>query len=592
MLFWDEFSAKGRLGDEPDPRGPVGTVCIRKTVAPGESADFVFVLAWRFPNRTPARCHWKAPEGQGETVIGNWYCTKWQDSFAAAEHLSANLADLEARTRAFIGAVRESTLPALIKDAAMSNLSTLATQTFFRTADGRFHGFEGSNDKAGCCFGSCTHVWNYETTTPHVFPEISRSMRTTAFDHMLDEQGGMRFRLLLPHGKEKWHFTAADGQMGQVMKVYLDWRQCGDLEWLRSIWPNVKRAMEYCWLPGGWDADRDGVMEGVQHNTYDVEFYGPNPQCGVYYLGALRATEEMAKAMGDEPLAAQCRELFAKGSAWIDANLFNSRFYVQKIQGLQKDKLLPSTMGDMGSANTDNPEYQVGGGCLVDQLVGQYQSDVCALGSLLKEGNIRKTLESIWRYNHKPDLSGHESVQRIFAVNDESGMVICDYGEAPRPKIPFPYYAELMTGFEYAAAAQMMWSGMVREGIAGVEDIRRRHDGEKRNPFNEPECGHHYARAMAAWSPVLALSGFIYDAHAQSLRVTPRHRPAGVFRSFWSTGTGWGTFTLDASGLSVKVLAGTLRVKRAEFGAEGRSLRVKQLTDAVLIREGDSFSFA
>jgi hypothetical protein len=125
-----------------------------------------------------------------------------------------------------------------------------------------------------------------------------------------------------------------------------------------------------------------------------------------------------------------------------------------------------------------------------------------------------------------------------------------------------------------------------------VEDIRRRHDGEKRNPFNEPECGHHYARAMAAWSPVLALSGFIYDAPAQSLRVTPRYRPAGVFRSFWSTGAGWGTFTLDASGLSIKVLSGALRVKRAEFGMPGRPASAKQLTDAVLIREGESFTFA
>ena len=77
--------------------------------------------------------------------------------------------------------------------------------------------------------------------------------------------------------------------------------------------------MAFAWIPGGWDANRDGVMEGVQHNTYDVEFYGPNPLCGIYYLGALRAAEEMARAVGDNGAAAEYRGLFERGSKWIDA---------------------------------------------------------------------------------------------------------------------------------------------------------------------------------------------------------------------------------------------------------------------------------
>ena len=74
-------------------------------------------------------------------------------------------------------------------------------------------------------------------------------------------------------------------------------------------------------LDGGGIADRDGVMEGVQHNTYDVEFYGPNPLCGIYYLGALRAAEEMARAVGDDAPAGEYRRVFESGRRWIDANL-------------------------------------------------------------------------------------------------------------------------------------------------------------------------------------------------------------------------------------------------------------------------------
>ena len=66
--------------------------------------------------------------------------------------------------------MESSTLPPAVLDAALSNLSTLRTNTAFRTADGEFHAFEGCNNQSGCCHGSCTHVWNYEQTTGFVFP--------------------------------------------------------------------------------------------------------------------------------------------------------------------------------------------------------------------------------------------------------------------------------------------------------------------------------------------------------------------------------------------------------------------------------------
>ena len=546
---------------------PVGAVCQRRTIEAGGEAEFTFVLAWHFPNRTPERCGWRAPKGEEKTVIGNWYAHRFKDAWDVCEHMGANLPELESRMETFLENIRDTTLPAPVRDAAMANLSTLATQTVFRTADGEFHGFEGSNDKAGCCFGSCTHVWNYESTTAHLFPALSRSMRTLAFTHTLDENGGMRFRLMLPAGKELFRMAAADGQMGQIMKTYLDWRISGDTAWLRSLWPQVKRAVEFSWMKGGWDADRDGVMEGVQHNTYDVEFYGPNPQCGIYYLGGLRAAEEMARALGDRAFADQCRSLFERGSKWIDANLFNGEYYIQKVRGMRKDLILIGTLGDMGSENTEAPEYQVGEGCLLDQLIGQYQSDVCGLGNLLDEKNIRRALESIWKYNHRSDLSLHESVQRTYAVNDEAGLLVCDYGTAERPHIPFPYYAEVWTGFEYSIAAQMIWAGMTKEALAIVEGARDRHDGRKRNPFNEPECGHHYARAMSAWSPWLALAGFSYHAPQHSVRVAPLWRPQSAFRSLWTSGQGWGLFELDGGRFNLRVDFGEIGIRQVSMPA-------------------------
>jgi uncharacterized protein (DUF608 family) len=559
LLFWDDFSADGELGPEPEHSNAVGAVCLKRTIAAGQSAEYEFLLAWHFPNRTPARCGWRAPTGEENTIIGNWYATKFPDAWAAAEYAAQNLPELEKRTKLFVNAMRESTLPPVVREAAMANLSTLRSTTSFRTADGEFHGFEGVDDKIGCCFGNCTHVWNYETSTAHIFPTFARSLRKASFGYSQDEQGAMHFRQLLPDGKERSGYAAADGQMGQIVHAYLDWSLTGDRQWLTGIWPKVKKGIEFAWVPGGWDANRDGVMEGVQHNTYDVEFYGPNPLCGVYYLAALRACEEMARVVGETEFAAECHRLFASGSAWLDAHLFNGEYYQQQIRSFHNDEIAKSLRSDMGADDPEHPEYQVGKGCLVDQLLGQSLADVCGLGPLLKPENIRRTLESIYKYNFKKSFAQHDNVQRTFVLNDEAALVVCDYAKTVRPRIPFPYFAEVFTGLEYATASHMLFAGMQDEGVECIAAVRRRYDGERRNPWDEAECGHHYARAMAAWSAVVAASGFHYNAGR--LSVEPPSKLA-EFRSFWATGTGWGVFTKRAGKTEVRVLSGHLPIEK------------------------------
>lgn len=584
LHFWDQFSKTGNLGAQPESHNAVGVLCLQRTIAPGQTASFQFLLGWRFPNRTPDWCGWSAPPGEGKTIIGNYYSVRFKDAWEPVAYAAANLESLESRTRMFAQALRESTLPAVVKEAASANLSTLATTTCFRTADGEFHGFEGSNDARGCCSGNCTHVWNYETATPFLFPSFARSLRRSAFGYSMDDAGAMHFRQMLPDGKARSGFAAADGQMGQILHAWLDWKISGDDALLRASWPLMKKALEFAWVPGGWDANRDGVMEGVQHNTYDVEFYGPNPMCGIYYLGALRACEEMARAAGDTSSAQTYRKLFDQGSHWIDANLYNGEFYIQKARGFRKDEIANNLRSDMGSENTETPQYQVGAGCLVDQLVGQYLADICGLGALVSPEKIRTTLRSIYRYNYKRSLAAHDTVQRTFALNNEASVVICDYGKAERPQIPFPYFAETMTGFEYTAAVLMMNWGMVNEGLECVRNIRSRYDGEKRNPWDEAECGHHYARAMAAWSGLLALSGFSYSGANAAVVAVPLVAHDN-FQSFWSTGTGWGTYSLrrlpGSTVFVVKVLAGTLACRSCEIVATGATASVRSGESAV-----------
>lgn len=577
LLFWDQFSKSGSMGKTPDPHDKVGVLCVQQTIQPGRSEEFEFILGWRFPNRTPEWCGWSAPPGDEHTILGNYYAARFKSGWDAVLYAAEHRKDLEARTRAFIDTMRASTIPAAVKEAASANLSTLATTTCFRTADGEFHGFEGSDDTLGCCHGNCTHVWNYETVTPFLFPSLARSLRRSSFGFSMDDAGAMHFRQMLPDGKTRSGFAAADGQMGQIIHAWIDWKISGDEALLRSTWPRVKKAIEFAWIPGGWDANRDGVMEGVQHNTYDVEFYGPNPMCGIYYLGGLRAAEELARAAGDRIAADLYRRLFEQGGRWIDANLFNGEFYIQKVRGFRKDEIAKDLRSSMGAEDTENPEYQAGAGCLVDQLVGQYLADAGGLGPLVSPENIRTTLHSIYRYNYKRSLAEHDNVERTYALNDEAAVVVCDYGKAERPRIPFPYFAEAWTGLEYTAAALMMRWGMTEQGVEIVRSARARFDGEKRNPWDEAECGHHYARAMSSWSTLLAMSGFRYDGANQAVSTTPPVR-GDDFTSIWATGTGWGRFSLQRQGgitrLALRVLGGKLHCRSFEFNATGESATV------------------
>lgn len=574
MLFWDDFSSDGELGPEAEDRKPTASICLQREIAAHASADYTFILAWHFPNRTPAWSGWDAPKGFENTNIGNYYCTRFQDAWLAADALGGKLAGLEKRMMRYVTAMRESTLPAPVRDAAGANASTLVTQTVFRTADGEFHGFEGCNDHRGCCFGNCLHVWNYETTTHYLFPQMAHSLRKAAFGYSQDEQGGMRFRQLLPDGKERFGFAAADGQMGQIIKMYLDWQLSGDTDWLREYWPKMKLALSYAWIPGGWDASRRGVLDGVQHNTYDVEFYGPNPLCGVYYLGALRAAEEMARVVEDQEAGATYRDLYDKGRRWIDANLFNGEYYIQQVRSMSRDQIAKSTVGDMGADHPETPEFQLGDGCLADQLIGQYLADIAGLGPLLDPDHIQKTLRAIYKYNYRKNLFDHDSVQRVYALNDEPAVLVCDYGKGTRPQIPFPYFQEAWTGMEYLVGAQFLAWGMLREGLEVIENVRWRYDGERRNPWDEPECGHHYARAMSAWSSIVVLNGFAYNAAKKEIVLNPRWKPAR-FVSFWFTGLGWGTFTFvrlpKASDVELSVIEGKLPVGSFALGVSTRN---------------------
>ena len=552
--FWDDFSEDGMIknpvanarksiGNDQDP---MGSLCQKQTLKAGETKNFNFYLTWNFPNR----------KAWSSDIVGNWYSTKHPDAWQTAKEVVQHVGEYEAQTLLFVNALLESSYPAVVKEAALFNLNVLRSQTVFRIPSGHMLGWEGVMDRNGSCQGSCTHVWNYEVATPFLFGKLARSMREVETEYALHEDGGMAFRVTLPlQNPDPNTAVAADGQMGCVMKFYREWQLSGDDEFLASHWDACKRMLAYAWKERGWDGNCDGVMEGSQHNTMDVNYFGPNPQMGFWYMGALRASEEMALAMKDKAFAKKCRMLFEKGSQWMDANLFNGEYYEHRITD-------PNTFEFMDPESPDIPPYQLGKGCLVDQLVGQYMAHLCGLGYLGNKEHIQTTLRSILKYNYLDSFRKHFNNMRSYVLDDESGLLMASWPKG-RLEVPFPYFAESMTGFEYTAAVGMIYEGMEAEGLKCIAAVRNRFNGSKRNPFSEPECGHHYARSMASWAAIPAFNRFQYSGVEHTMSVA--NRPG---KWFWSNGYAWGTIEVTPSGTTINVLKGELMLKTFSVGSK------------------------
>jgi non-lysosomal glucosylceramidase len=583
QVFWDEFSTNGRLQDRtyPEPTdantSDTGSLALHVHLAPGESAIMPVIISWYFPNFIK---YWGDSFSPAEELI-TWrvpYANRFTDALDVARYTAENEPRLHTETQQFHDALFESTLPIPVIDALSSQMSILKSTTCTLLEDGSFYAWEGVHAEEGSCEGSCNHVWNYALTHAYLYPSLQRSMRTNDYRYNIHDDGRLTFRLALPLGTPPSDFhPAADGQMGGIMQVYRDWKISGDTAWLRSIWPQVKWALEYAWLY--WDYNQDGVMEGLQHNTYDIEFYGPNSMMQSWYVGALRSGADMAAALGDSESAQHYRQLADAGRDWMDANLFNGEYYEQQVDPAAAQHSPMKTNISMGGQREGNPKYQYGTGCLSDQLIGAWMARVCGLGTLFDNEFIKQTLQSIHRYNFRASLRDHNNAQRIYALGNEAGLLLCTWPRGGRPDLPFVYSDEVWCGIEYQVAGHLIYEGLVEEGLAIVAGLRARYDGERRNPWNEMECGSHYSRSLASWTLLLALSGFECDLTTGHIGFRPvlDHRP---FRCFWSTGTGWGVYEQSESGVTLRCDYGHQVIKTFRTGSA--EIRAFSLNDTLL----------
>lgn len=554
--FFNDLFEDGRFDDvndaSPSPKGrtDMGSLGLMAVLDPGEEVTLPFILTWHFPNFLNYFDRLKEMRGK---VYRNNYALRFQDAWAAAEYFAQKLQVLEKKSRRFLDIFFGQTLPSYVLEAVSSQASTIRTPTCFWLDDGNYFGFEGTNIDSGCCPLNCTHVWNYAQSLAFLFPRLERSMRRTDFLNNVKPDGEMAFRTTLPLGSGKyWRknpHPAADGQMGSIIRLYRDWQISGDGSFLSRLWPNAKKALEYAWKT--WDWDRDGILTGKQHNTFDIEFYGVSSMTGTLYLGALLAGAEMAEAVGDHKAAAEYREVFSMGRKKLEELTWNGEYFSQLYDPSVEDK------------------YQYGKGCVSDQIFGQWLSQVSGLGRFLRPDLCKTALNSIFKYNFRSNFRNSYHAMRTFALGNEMGLVNCSWPHGERPSVPFVYADEVWTGTEYQVASHLIYEGFVKEGLTIVRAIRERYDGLKRNPWNEEESGNHYVRAMSSWGVLLALTGFEYSGTKKAMGFNPKINQED-FRCFWSCGSGWGRynqkiFNKNSEKIELEVDMGILELKHFTF---------------------------
>jgi uncharacterized protein (DUF608 family) len=569
-MAWKDVEDGKHYDNPPITEGepsPGGSLFVPFVLAPHASKTIVLRFAW-YVGRTDLRLGKDlSDDAKQQGDYKPWYAGRFANITEVTNYWRDQYGELRRKTKRFSDCFQDSTLPPEVIEAVAANLTILKSPTVLRQADGRLWAWEGCGDNDGCCAGSCTHVWNYAQALPHLFPSLERTLRETEFGPSQDERGHQQFRSALPIRPLVHDFYAAsDGQLGGIMKVYREWRISGDTAWLRQLWPKVRTSLNYCIET--WDPGHKGWIEEPHHNTYDIEFWGPDGMCTSFYLGALQAAMLMGRALGDN--VSNYEDLLAKGLARMENELFDGEYFFQKVEwkNLRAKNPLEDKSNfppeEVARFEKEGPKYQYGQGCLSDGVLGAWMAMVCGVGQVVDARQIASHLQAVHRYNLKLDLTEHSNPQRPgYACGAEGGLLLCTWPKGGELSLPFVYSNEVWTGIEYQVAVHLMLMGLTDEGLEVVRTVRDRYDGGVRNPFDEYECGHWYARAMSSYALLQGMSGARYDAVEKILYLTPSL--PGDFRCFLSTATGYGTVGVESGKPFFNTVAGNVEIREIKF---------------------------
>jgi len=552
---------------------------INRTVRlePGKEITHRFVMAWHFPNLYAQPVEDQSgnlagyleeeDEGDGSTdstakpIEGHYYSNFFDSASDAVDYAIKEADRLEKQTRDFHDAYYSATIDPWLLDQVNSNLNTFRTSSWLTKA-GDFGILEGLSPVKSFAGLATTDVAMYgNVSTSALFPELDK---TIAREHIrLQNENGsvvhsIRKNFSVAHPRE------ASGKRvdmpGQFAYMTLRaWLWSNDTEFLKEVWPDVKRALDYILRERDPNNDLLPDMEGVMCSYDNFPMYGVAPYVASQWLAGAAAAVAAAETLGDQEAAARYRESLEKGAARLEEACWNGKYF--------------SLFHDQAS------EHGRDEGCLTDQLLGQWCTHLAGLPRIVDAEKTRSALSAIMEMNYRP----------------EQGLRNCQW---PGDRFLHPVEEKCWvdqantcwTGVELAFASFLIYEGMVEEGMRVVKNVDDRYR-KYGIYFDHQEFGGHYFRPMAAWGILSALLGL--EAHAGTLRMAPKIATTPL-RLLYSLPGGYGFYTEEENRIAIRPSTGELRFSRLELtprvdlSAELKgSLGGQPLEGCELVREGN-----
>jgi non-lysosomal glucosylceramidase len=212
-----------------------------------------------------------------------------------------------------------------------------------------------------------------------------------------------------------------------VLMVYRDYVLTGrkDVAFLKEEWPAVKQAITYLQQFDHGSGMPEGG--GYPDQTYDTWLVrGDSAYSGGLWLAALRASEEMAKLVGESAAAPRYHEMFLKAQKSYIGKLWNGEYFLYDTESEYRENIQ------------------------ADQLAGQWYADLVGLGDLVPKNMRQSALRKIYSFN----------VMKF--ANGEMGAV---NGIAPDGSLVHSneQVQEVWTGTTLGVAALMLSEGMKDE---------------------------------------------------------------------------------------------------------------------------------
>jgi uncharacterized protein (DUF608 family) len=527
--LWQEFAAHGTVSSQtvaPD-RHRNGALTQVLALAPHETKSVTYVLAWHFPNHfdtTPDR-NW----------LGHQYAHWYSNSDEVVQDVIANHPAWHAQSKAFQESLYASTLPPKVADAINAQMTTFAKETWW-VEDGTWAVWEGM----GCCGLQTLDVGFYGSVPIALFfPEQERMAMRISAQHQNPAGKMPHFfpgNFVKPDAWDK-----IDLMPKFALMAYRDYLWSGDLDYLKEMWPVIKRAMAY---DQGTDANKDWLPDDHgADETYDGwSMEGSTSYVCSIWLAGLAACIRMAEILGDDTTRADYAHWLEEGQKSFDTELWNGKFYQMSR--------------DIANGHQST-------GIMLAGMIGQWKAHLCDLGYVFPPDKVRQHLLAAYQYCRQATRPGMPYVN----PNDGIAYVNGNWPDGSGPKGEGQWSGP-WTGVEYMYASGLGYEGLPEQAVTVASDVYDRY-AQRLAPWDHIECGEHYYRPMSVWAVLLGLQGFRWDATAQSLGFTPQVSPLN-HRSVFCTAAGWGDYTAQTSAgqrrHSLALRAGTLPLRELTFG--------------------------